>query len=72
MAYQILTSDEDAYQRTYAYVRERCPSELRAASRRRLMLAVDDLTDEAVRDLRKLGADVVEDIEYAMESATRG
>lgn len=71
MSYQILTDDDDAYQRTVAYVRERCPEELRAVSPRRHMLAVDDLTYDAMRDLQELGALIVEDVEYAMESAVR-
>jgi hypothetical protein len=40
-------------------------------SRRRRMLAVDDLSDEAMRELEAIGAAVVEDFEYAMETTAR-
>jgi len=71
MSYQILAADDQMYERTIAYVREHCSDELRVESRRRRMLGVDDLSDEAVRELKALGAAVVEDFEYVMETTAR-
>jgi hypothetical protein len=71
MSYQILTADDETYERTMAYVRKRCPHELRVQSRRRRMLGVDDLSVDAVRELEAMGAAVVEDVEYAMEASAR-
>jgi hypothetical protein len=71
MSYQILAADDQTYERTIAYVHEHCPNELRVESRRRRMLGVDDLSDEAVRELEAIGAAVVEDFEYAMETTAR-
>ncbi len=71
MSYQILMTDDDAYERAVTYVQKRCPGKLRVASQRRHMLAVDDLSGDAIRELEALGAEIVEDIEYAMEANAR-
>jgi len=71
MSYQILTTTDAAYEQTMRYLQERYPAALRVASRRRHMLGVDDLTTEAMRELEAMGAEIVDDIEYAMEAGVR-
>lgn len=67
MLYRILTDSDDLYDTALDYLTQYCEEQIQGASRHGRVLAAEDLPEEAVHQLKRLGAQVVEEYQYALD-----